>query len=458
MEELPPFTGELPYFPDSKVAHRAAAALPNPPRAGPSTVLFCWELGGGLGHLMQMLPLAEGLAKRGHRVYMALRDLDRAGTLYGRTGVSFLQAPAWQGGAPRSAPPVTFAQVLANCGFGTKTALFARACAWRNLFKLVGPDLLIVDHAPTALLASRGLPREPWRALIGSGFCCPPDGLADDGPWAVVRPEELDTVGCERLREADAQVLGRCNWVLGQWGLPAVDRLGQLYAEVDENFLTTFPELDHFPRRTGAGYWGPVISEAPGAEPPAWPDAPGPRALVYLKDVSAAEAALGALARVRAPAVAFIDGASADVRQRLEGPTVHVSPRPLDLRRAARECDLAVLGGGHGATAELLLAGKPVLELPSAREQRMVADAVARLGAGEVAPSKRPDDVRHKLSLMLASDAYRRAADRFARRYSTFDPRRLREAMLARCGQVLSARGGETASRTTQVRDVYTFA
>jgi hypothetical protein len=458
MEDLPPFTGELPYFPADVTALPAGAAQPVPARTVPSTILFCWELGGGLGHLMQMLPLAEGLAKRGHRVYMALRDLDRAGALYGRAGVSFLQAPASHSGAPPSARPVTYAQVLVNCGFGAKTALFARASAWRNLFKLVGPDLLVVDHAPTALLASRGLPNEPRRALIGSGFCCPPDEPADEGPWAVVRPEDAAAVGRDRLRDVDAQVLARCNWVLGQWRQPALDRIGQLYSEVDENFLTTFPELDHFPRGVEAGYWGPVVSEATSAEPPVWPDAPGPRALVYLKDVAAAGAVLGALTQARAPTVAYVDGAPADLRQKLEGPTIHISPRPLGLRRAAAECDLAVLGGGHGATAEVLLAGKPVLELPAAREQRMVADAVARLGAGEVALPKRGDDVRGKLHRMLASDGYRRAAERFARRYLAFDPRRQREAMLARCEQILSARGGETESRTTQVRDVYTFA
>ena len=51
-----------------------------------ATVMFDWEQGGGLGHLMQMLPLAEGLARRGHRVFMAVRELvgASAGTTYER--------------------------------------------------------------------------------------------------------------------------------------------------------------------------------------------------------------------------------------------------------------------------------------------------------------------------------------------------------------------------------------
>jgi hypothetical protein len=42
-----------------------------------ATVLFAWELGGGLGHLMQMLPLAWGL-RREHRVVAVLRHLSPA--------------------------------------------------------------------------------------------------------------------------------------------------------------------------------------------------------------------------------------------------------------------------------------------------------------------------------------------------------------------------------------------
>ncbi len=38
-----------------------------------STILFAWELGGGLGHLVQLRPPAEALAARGHRVLAAVR-------------------------------------------------------------------------------------------------------------------------------------------------------------------------------------------------------------------------------------------------------------------------------------------------------------------------------------------------------------------------------------------------
>jgi hypothetical protein len=401
--------------------------------------MFCWELGGGLGHLMQMLPLAEDLAGRGYRVFVALRELDRAGALYGSAGVSFLQAPIWLSGAAQFPRPATYPQMLANCGFGAKSALFARGCAWRNLLKMVAPDLVIFDHAPTALLASRALPKVPRRALIGSGFCCPPVEQREREPWAIVRPDEAPGMGLDRLRQDEGAVLARCNAVLAKWDVPPLERLGQLYSEVDENFLTTFPELDHFPHRNGAEYWGPIITAAPEAGVPQWAGAQGPRVFVYLKDATAAEAVIAALAEAAVRTVAYVENLSCEARRKLESPTLHLSSRPLDLRRAAIECDLAVLGGGHGATIEMLLAGKPVLENPAAREQRMVADAVARLGAGEVAQPKRPDDIRQKLAMMLASDKYRQAAQRFARRYESFDPPRQRAAMLARCERLLRA-------------------
>lgn len=43
-----------------------------------STILFAWELGAGLGHLMQMRPLVHALLEQGHRVAAASKDLSLA--------------------------------------------------------------------------------------------------------------------------------------------------------------------------------------------------------------------------------------------------------------------------------------------------------------------------------------------------------------------------------------------
>jgi hypothetical protein len=54
-----------------------------------STILLTWESGGGLGHLLQMMPLATALVKRGHRVHVALRNLSSAAAeVFGRAGDS----------------------------------------------------------------------------------------------------------------------------------------------------------------------------------------------------------------------------------------------------------------------------------------------------------------------------------------------------------------------------------
>lgn len=42
------------------------------------TVLLAWELGGGMGHIQRLLPIAVELAAREHRVVFALRRPENA--------------------------------------------------------------------------------------------------------------------------------------------------------------------------------------------------------------------------------------------------------------------------------------------------------------------------------------------------------------------------------------------
>jgi hypothetical protein len=235
-------------------------------------ILFAWQLGGGMGHLLQMLPLAQGLAERGHTVFAAFKEVGRAVSLYQKAGVRFLNAPSRSDSRKYFPRSLTLAHLLGNTGFGNKAELFGMASVWRNIFMLTRPHLVVFDHTPAGLLAARGLPCR--RALIGTGFFTPPNvsplPVLRSGRYVQTHADAIDP--CQLARDEDS-VLANANWMLSLWKQPPLEQLGQLYAQVDECFMTTFAELDHCPDRGIAPrYWGPV--NGAGGLPPQWSEAP----------------------------------------------------------------------------------------------------------------------------------------------------------------------------------------
>ncbi|HZN64078.1 MAG TPA: hypothetical protein VFB66_02170, partial [Tepidisphaeraceae bacterium] len=394
------------------------------------TVLFCWELGAGLGHMLPMLPLAEGLAKDGHHVFVALRMLTTgAAEVFGRAGVSFLQAPLRT--ANRRLPVRThnLTDILCNVGWGSDDELFVLGCAWRNLMRQIRPDLVLFDYSPTAMLASRALGDRVRRVVTGLGFFCPPD--ISPFPSLV---EGLDEKGLRRLEGVERQVLGRANRLLRHWRCPEMDRLSQLYADADETFLQTFAELDHYGehRPLGTEYYGP--SGGGGGKPPVWPEGDGRRVYAYLKDFPGLEELLRVLAGRGDRTIVFADNIPAAKRRRMGDCTnIRFEDERLDLEAVGRECDLAVLNANHGTLCRLLLAGRPMLLVPLTLEQSVLARRVCALGAGEVCPQGlgNGEVAREKIERLATDGAYRAAAADFARRHA-FDRGELRREMLDR--------------------------
>ena len=406
-----------------------------------ATVLFAWELGGGLGHLLQSRPLVDRLSENGHQVWLALQDLGRAPTVFRRSSVRLLPAPYKQLGVHPVRRPLSFAHVLAAIGFGDDLELFGLGSAWRNLFRLVRPDLIVFDHSPTALLVSRTITTR--RIVIGSGFCCPPN----TNPWPLFRPEAVAEGDLLRLRSDEARVMERVNRLMGAWGGAGITYLSELYSQVDTTFLTTFPEIDQYVRSEPARYWGPVINRA--GEAPSWPIGHGKRVFAYLKLFDNLPMVLQMLGERGCPTIVFIEGADASLHQQLP-PSIRLARGRLDMMRVARECDLGILHAGQGAAAAMLLAGKPMLQIPLVLEQQLTAEAVQRMGAGEIAKSREIDDMRAKLDSMLSTSDYEQSAKTFAKMHLDFDPTSQELGMLDQVERILAlpaglARGASTA-------------
>ena len=395
-----------------------------------SEVLFVWELGGGYGHLGHMLPLARQLRAAGHRVTFALKDLARARDTITEPEFRLLQAPVWLP-APSGMPaPASYAEILLHFGFLEARYLRGLVEAWRALFTWVKPALVVFNHSPTALLAA-GDARFA-KATIEQGFVSPPHCV----PLPPLRWWEPAPA---RLADSERRALITVNEVRAEYALTPLARLCDLL-NVDEDFLCTFSELDHYPQRDpSARYWGPMFNLDASA-PAIWPLGTAAKVFAYLTpDYPLFDTVLELLAAAPCAALVHAPGLTALQRRRYETASLATSAAPVNMR-AVRQQAALVLCHGPGTGAAALVAGIPLLLLPAQIEQTMWSRRVVELGAGiAVTPTARKSELRQALHTLLGASPQRQAARDFAAKHADFDSAAQLIAMAARCNELIAA-------------------
>jgi UDP:flavonoid glycosyltransferase YjiC (YdhE family) len=384
-------------------------------------VMFVWELGLGFGHLAPYLELVKALKRKGHVVVFAARDVTNAEKIFGREGVVILQAPLMLRKATNPYKiQYNYAQLVHNNGFSDPQDLLARVKAWLHLYQYVRPDVAIFDHSPTALVAARALKAK--RIISGSGFLIPPPGypLPNMRYW-----EKFDKAQVQR---AENGVLAGVNKVLGAMKIAPLPHMEDLF-RADDQFLLGFKELDHYPQRQNGNYLGNFPQLSGGAEPQ-WPGSAGRRIFAYLYPFKTLPVLLQVLNKFRLRTLIYAPEVPDEFKKKQTTEHVVFSDRPLDMKKAAAQCDAAITSGTYGTTCDMLLAGKPVLMLPQNLERIMVARRVIRVGAGVVAPINRPQLFGPRLRALLTDKRYAEAARGFAKRHAQYNQAWQTEKML----------------------------
>ena len=394
-------------------------------------VLFCWEIGESSGHVVPYLSLIETLHQRGWEVAVVARNTAEVGARVQACGATLFQAPVCLSIFPEmDANSFNSTELLLQHGYGDESIFDGMFSSWLSLMQTWQPDLVIGSNAPTAHLAAqcRGVPD----VAIGTGQTCP---IAAN-PAPLTRPwqpgiEQRIAANEDRVRQTVNAVLQKHKFARRQFPM-------DMYCAVP-TLLCTLPELDHFgaQRDAASRYLGRFPSAASEQDAQQSAAVGNVDIFVYLRYTKAVDALLSALAKRTTPSLVYMPNLMPGERVKLatqHGSSLVFASHALDLNKVLPSVKLVISNAGHGLTLQCLLAGKPLLLLPTHWEQSVVADHAAKTGAAVVVSlSEQHPKFRRRIDDMLQSAACREAAESFAARYEKLSATDALAQALATC-------------------------
>ncbi len=398
-------------------------AVANPGKA--PHLLYCWELGQGYGHVLNFRHLAQLMLDAGWQVSCLVSQPDTARALL-PAAVVVAACPAIVR-QKRFMPTRNLAEILHNNGFADEANCAERIDSWLAQIRQLQPDLMLLDYAPTALLAAElaGIKK----VLIGTGFFIP--------PLQSPLPDLLESTA--EASSAEAEVLALCNRRLSQAGRAELSSVSELFARVELQFLTTLPEFDHYPQRQHGEYWGPAFEFGQGATP-IWRGHGKMRIFVYLhRDYPQLAELLTELARLDADVLLHL--AKVDASFMAAWPNLNWSSQPIRLDSVCQDADLVICHAGHGTIAGMLLAAKSMLLLPKQLEQLLLARQLCRQHLAYFLLREAPMSLLPELIAKIRQDQHLAAKlQQFKTMYQGFDRQEQSEGMRDALIELLSAR------------------
>lgn len=329
-------------------------------------VLFCWELGANFGHLALAEWLSARLPSDGWEIVYAVTDLRAARQFLGPQA-RLVQSPVWPAQRYQGAAigPVSQVDILAMLGFHNSEQLATMIGAWRTLFALVEPHVLVADHSPTVSLAAR-IEQRPLIAT-GTPFTMPPLGFPTFPP---LRGDLAPAMPEHRMQAAIDTALREHGYSVSMPTLPA-------YFASQARIVIGLPELDPY-----RSFRQEQLFTPPGGLPAVLP-IPERRLFGYLGGETPDLAGiLQAICALDFPVELFLRGVDDFTREfvRLSGKTLHTDR--VDFRQTLPTVSHVISLAGAATTTMTLAAGRPHLMLPQHHETRLNAAMVERMGAG----------------------------------------------------------------------------
>ena len=400
-------------------------------------VLVVWEHGGNLGHMARLLPVAQALRERGHRVVFAVAQPQTVALLLANTGVTIVQAPQVSLALPYTTSAACPADIWLRCGFASPPHAKACIAQWLALFEEVKPAAILVDASPVALYAAHvaGI----HAVALGNGFELPPPlpgqsftPWQDDQAASIAHSERVLASALMGLAAGLAKDFpankGLSNGVCQATSVSAV-------LSLSPQALCTWPELDHFDRAVdAANFVGPIWNDLPGAQAIAWPDKPGAKVLCYLTLTDKRYDFLWQALQMHGANVLLVSPAGIDwVCESARGWGITVCRQPVAVGSLLTDCDAVIGYGGTGWASMALLGGKTLLLLPMHLEQGLLAYRLTQRGlaVSSLSPFNKIQ-VQARVAQLLQDTPLRERAVRLSARYANSAPQQAVDRVVAK--------------------------
>ena len=335
-------------------------------------IVYCWELGEGLGHMMALTKIVQQLIAQGNHVTCILKDLTHASRMLKPLGATWLAAPRmWS--SNKFITPYNHADILHNTGYGSVESVVALLVAWRTALAVLKPDRVVCEYAPTALLAAKSLDLDV--VCIDSGFSMPPLSASLQNPMVPIRPGATTA----ELLGAEARTLSIVNHALAETGLPSIPAFSGLFRE--KVWYRNWCEFNHFAPHSPERHLGQVFGDSGGIKP-MWPEGHGKKLFAYLKpqhprSVEVLKTAISRGYRV----LAYLPGFAKDVVSDLmTSGRLAASPLPYRLAELPDDVEVGIWHSPTGAVARCLDSGMRMIFLPMHPEQLLASYAIRRAG------------------------------------------------------------------------------
>ena len=380
-------------------------------------LLCVWEQGAHLGHLSNLRLPIEVALEQGFEVVLAARELHRVGEVLGGLPITLLQAPFKQNAVLRDqAAFLSYTHLLGQQCFSGSTELEMYVRAWRGIFDLVQPRIVLFEHSPTALVAAHAYPFK--KVLVGGGFAVPTPELLKKSPFLPFPTTELTPAILDGLQSADDRLLALINEALGAMGLPVLAALGEIFGQTHAHFLATWPALDHFGERVNTRYLG--VAPASCSRSAVWPSGTGAKVFAYLQVFPALEQLLQDLQSAPVCALLLLRDLPPTLRQRFTNDRMRFIDDIVDLQHVAAQADWVVHHGNHSTMAVFMLGGVPQLVIPRHQEHLFSALRLVSQGAAAMVFQDQ-SSFATAIHTMLTNGQLKQNAVQIASRSTPFD-------------------------------------